>query len=165
MVAIAGLAFMGSTAASADDTAELPPGYVAVGDHVFGPEDGLEVTTESFEINPGDGTVGSTYGSLARDSWGASYANSDEIAWLFYRGTAKAAANVYSGKRIIQVCFWWTRGGNSVSGTTCANAGVSGGSWVAGPEAVGWTTDSLGWNDKPTIFNIKTTRIDPGLTP
>ena len=66
-----------------------------------------------------------------------------------------------SGKRIVQVCFWWTRGG-----TACADAGVSGlRTWTAGAEAVGWITDSLSWNDKPTIFNINTSRIHLGITP
>ncbi len=96
---------------------------------------------------------------------GTSYAISAEIAFLWYRGTAKAAANIYSGKRIVQVCFWWTRAGHSVSGTTCANAAISGGTWQPGPEAAAVTTDSLGWSDSQTIFNIQTTRIDPGVTP
>src|SRR5690606_3816445 len=43
--------------------------------------------------------------------WGSSCAYAEEILYLMYRGYGYAAANVYSGKRIISVCFWWTRAG------------------------------------------------------
>src|SRR5690606_4539900 len=54
--------------------------------------------------------------------WGSSCAYAEEILYLMYRGYGYAAANVYSGMRIIGVCFWWTRAGVRLSPNTCSNA-------------------------------------------
>lgn len=66
----------------------------------------VEVEHLQFEITPGSGPVGVSYSSDCPDSpgvrtvWGSSYAISTELLQLQYQGKAKAAANVYQGKRI-----------------------------------------------------------------
>jgi len=143
---------------------------VIIDGRVYGAEDGLEIVVESFEVGAGGlQTVGVEYrdfpdfGVSPQYEWGSSYAHSTEWLQFWYEGKGKAAANVYSGKRIIQVCFWWTRGGNSVTDQTCSSATSNGSYWTAGSEKTAWTSDSWGWNDQPTIFNVKTTRINPGV--
>lgn len=97
-------------------------------------------------------------------TWGTSYAISTETVQLFYSGKAKAAANIYSGKRIIQVCIWYTRAGAGVVGPkVCSNADSSTGAWRPGPEKTTSAWDSLNPFDPPTNFNVSTVRIDPGI--
>lgn len=90
----------------------------------------------------------------------SSYAFSEEQRYVSYTGTAKAAANVYSGQRIIQMCYWWTRTG-ATSKTTCATATFANGSWRASGEVHSSFSDLLGLNVPQTIFHVKSTRIDP----
>lgn len=101
--------------------------------------------------------------SFGRDSIVDARAYAEEYAYVTYKGVGKVAANVYSGQRIITVCFWWTRGGSAVTGMTCSNASSATGAWRAGPEVVGWTADSLDSNAPKTIFNIQTTRMNPNI--
>lgn len=133
----------------------------------FGPEDGLVVEVEQVEVVPGSGPVGEVFvdnaGIAPLATWGSSYAISTETVQLRYTGRAKAAANVYSGKRIIRVCFWYSRGTQNVSSPRCSDASVSGSTWWAGPEVSGSVWDSLDPNAPPTIFNYSTTRIDPQI--
>lgn len=143
---------------------------VVINGREFGPEDGLTITTESFEMEPGAGPVGAEYPSDAPAGgiaplvyWGSSYAYADEILWYWFRGHAYAAANVYGGQRIIQVCFWWTRNNVKVSGETCSTAWSTGSAWRPGLEVGADISDSGGLNDPKTIFNIRTTRINPGI--
>jgi hypothetical protein len=142
-------------------------GTVTVGDRVFGPEDGVEVTTESFEVEPGGDAVGRWYETptdpAARANWGASYAYTNEIAQLLYRGYGYAAANVFESKRIVGVCFWWTRGGSRLSPDTCSNAWSTGSAWRPGLEVGRDQWDTLDPNAPPTVFNIRTTRISPNV--
>lgn len=167
-----------AASASTELDPDLVPAPVPVGEVVvYGGEldlpAGTETTTtvESFEIDPDTGAlVGMNYptdippGTITpMASWGSSYAYAEEYAYVTYRGVGKAAANVYSGQRIITVCFWWARGGSAVTGTTCSNASSATGAWRAGPEVVGWATDSLDSNAPKTIFNIQTTRINPNI--
>lgn len=161
----------GATAspARADDTPSNIETQTAVIDgHEFGPKDGLEVDTESFIVTSGGGPVGKTYGNTSNGispmaTWGSSYAYSTEIWQFFYKGQGRAAGNVYGGKRIVKVCFWWTRGGKKVSGTKCSSAKSTGHGWGTGPEAVGTFNDTLGSHDPKTKFHIKTTRINPNV--
>lgn len=97
-------------------------------------------------------------------TWGSSYAISTEIASLYYQGRAKAAGNIYDGKRIISVCFWYSRGTENKSSTYCSNASSSGSTWRAGPEVSHGVWDTLKPGEQNrTIFNIKTSRIDPRI--
>jgi hypothetical protein len=169
-VLAAGLSSLVATPAFAED-ATTGSETITVGGREFGPEDGLVTTTESFEITPGTGeTVGSVFptdrvpGTIQPlADWGSSYARSSEYVQYFYKGTAKAAANVYSGKRIVQVCIQYTRSGKGVADKRCSNASSNGSSWSAGAEAVSYPTDAAYVSGPRTIFNISTSRIDPGI--
>lgn len=159
-----------SGAAAAETAWEKPdgPDSVVIDGREFGPEDGLVVEVEQFEVTPGGGPVGEIFvdnagGIAPMATWGSSYAISTETAQLRYTGKAKAAANIYSGKRIIEVCFWYSRGTQNVSSPRCSNAKVSGSTWYAGPEVSGSVWDSLDPNAPRTIFNISTYRIDPQI--
>lgn len=163
-----GFTSVGTVAATADaPLAETDT--VAINGVTYGPEDGLEVTTESFEVVPGGAPVGENFerglpggGEMSpMATWGTSYAISTETAQLYYTGKAKAGANIYDGKRIIQVCFWYSRGSSNVSSEYCSHAGTNGLSWWAGPEVTHGVWDSVDPWAPPTIFNIRTTRISP----
>ncbi|MBN8881956.1 MAG: hypothetical protein J0H73_06540 [Salana multivorans] len=82
---------------------------------------------------------------------------------MAFTGKGKAAENVYQGKRIVKVCFWYTRGSATVTQTWCSSANSNGSSWVAGPEVVGGTWDIAYPWAAHTVFNISTTRIDPKI--
>lgn len=162
---------LGTTGAYANSNPNDNGGYrpqtVVVSGHILGPKDGLEVDYDSFEIIPGGGSVGKQYSTTNVPGqvtpnlvWGTSYAYSNEIFYVTYKGYGKAAANVYNGKRIVEVCFWWTRAPNYVTSKTCSDANFNGG-WVQGPEKIGFGYDTLDSNAPPTIFNISTVRIDP----
>lgn len=145
---------------------------VTVDDRTFGPEDGVEVTEEWIELpEPGSGeTIGVEWpptppsGTVTPQvSWGSSYAYSTETAYVWYEGHAKAAGNVYSGQRIIQVCIQFQRSGVGVADKRCSSASSNGSAWSAGPDVVSYATDSLGLEDPPTIMYIWTTRINPQI--
>jgi hypothetical protein len=127
---------------------------------------GAIVDTYQFELDPNSASVSmywSDRSALARTAWGASYATSTEIAWLYYVGKARAAGNIYQSKRIISVCIWYSRGTEIVSKVDCSTATSNAVAWFPGPEVSVDAFDSLEWNATPTVFNIKTTRIDPSL--
>lgn len=162
----------GATVASATSyVASGTNSSITVGGRSFGPSDGLEVDKQSFSITPGGDPVGivmngpvDTGGGLApMTSWGASYAISKETAQLHYTGRAKAAGNVFQGKRIIQVCFWYSRGGSMVGSKKCSNAKFSDTSWKSGPEVSEGVWDSLNPKAPHTIFNIRTARVSPNV--
>ncbi|MBM7473783.1 hypothetical protein [Curtobacterium herbarum] len=169
-VLTAGMTSFVATPAFADGDAASQDS-ITINGREFGPEDGLVTTTESFEITPGTGdTVGSTYPTDRAPGviqpladWGSSYARSSEYVQYFYKGTAKAAANVFSGKRIVQVCIQYTRSGKGVADKRCSNAKSNGSSWSAGAEAVSYAADAAYVTGPRTVFNISTSRIDPGI--
>jgi hypothetical protein len=167
---------VGATPESADSPSACrsattqAPKTVVIDGREYGPKDGLKVDTYQCEIEPGSGTVGIEFrdapqgpGSVTpQATWGSSYAISTEWwSQLGYDGKAKAAANIFNNKRIIQVCMWYTRGGAAVSGTVCSNAASTGGSWFSGPEKTMSVWDSLDSRDPPTVFNFSTVRINP----
>lgn len=145
------------------------PKTVVIDGREYGPKDGLTVDTLQFEIERGSGPVGVVFedtsskpGSVTpQDTWGSSYAISTETLLIRFDGKAKAAANIYGGKRIIQVCIWYTRDGVQKGDKVCSNATSNGSSWLSGPEVTTWCWDDLG--DIHTIFKIFTVRIDPGI--
>lgn len=162
--------FADSPSGSDSENARTHPKTVVIDGREYGPKDGLQVDTFQFEIEPGSGSVGIVFedrsnkpGSIIPQiTWGASYAISTEWwSQLGYDGKARAAANIYSGKRIVQVCMWYTRGGAAVSGTVCSTANYLAGTWSAGPEATISVWDSLDPFAPPTIFNVSTVRINP----
>jgi len=124
------------------------------------------VVLEQFPITPGElVTVGRSYSDrLTRATWGTSYAISTEVAFLWYKAKAKAAANVYSNLRIIKVCFYYTRNNVVISSTKCSTANSNGSYWTAGPEVTDTVTDSIiSGATNTSIFNIVTTRINPNI--
>lgn len=137
----------------------------------FGPKDGLTVDVQQFEVTPGGDPVGAYFPTTPpagmitpMATWGASYATSTETVQLYYTGRAKAAGNVFNQERIVQVCFWYTRGGNAISSKYCSNASSTGSAWLAGPEVSHGVWDSLIPGDSNrTIFNISVSRINPNV--
>lgn len=124
---------------------------------------GYEVDTYEIELSPGGGTVGLRWGDRTRATWGSSYATSTEIAYLYYQGKARAAGNVFDGKRIVQVCIWYSRNGVNLTSTVCSNASSASGTWTSGPEVSVGAWDTLVWDAPKTTFNIQTVRISPSV--
>lgn len=130
----------------------------------------MVVTYERIEVGADAPSVvgrvydsSSTFGGIAPLAvWGTSYAISTERAELKYNARGRAAANVYDGKRITQVCFWYTRGTTQISNKKCSNA-VSSGGWSSGPEVTDTVWDSINPVAPKTYFNISTVRIDPNI--
>jgi len=143
--------------------------YITVDGKTYGPEDGAEV--ETFEVDadqidfdasfPTDVSPGQV---IPAARWGSSYATSTHRAELIYTGKAKAAANIFKGKRIIRVCFWYSRGGKRLTSKICSKASSTSGRWQAGKEVQKTIRDSLGWNDPKTKFHYETGRINPGVS-
>lgn len=125
--------------------------------------DGYEVDSYDIELTPGGGTVGLRWGDRSRATWGSSYATSTEIAYLYYQGKARAAGNVFDGKRIVQVCIWYSRNGVNLTSTVCSNASSASGAWTSGPEVSVGAWDTLVWDAPKTIFKIQTVRINPSV--
>lgn len=173
LVAMAGATpvFADSPSGSGSENARNHPKTVVIDGREYGPKDGLKIDTFQIEIEPGSGTVGvvfedtsNTPGSVTPQiAWGSSYAISTETFQIRYDGKAKAAANIFNGKRIIQVCIWYTRDNVQKGDKVCSNAASTGASWLSGPEVTTWCWDDLSWLVPPTIFNISTVRIDPAL--
>lgn len=129
-------------------------------------------TTEQYEedlyqieITPGSGTISVVWNDRLRAIWGSSYATSKEYAFLYYRGVAKAAGNVYQTSRITKVCIWYSRNGLNISSKVCSDAINSGGVWRSGAEVSTTTWDVIDWDAPKTIFNIYTVRIPPNTIP
>lgn len=166
---------IGVSGASATTTVATPGADVSRAGSVYetlmtGTSVGTEISTESFKVEPGGGTVGRTYETDSPTgifspaaAWGASYAKSSETAYLFYKGKAKAAGNVYNGKRITKVCIWFNQGGFKRSKTVCSSATSSGSRWSPGKEVSVSMVDNLSVNWPQTTFNIRTTRISPTI--
>lgn len=158
----------GDPSSACDLVATQTPKTLEVSGRKLGAKDGIKVDTYQCELLPGSGTVGLEFSEPPQGSitpqiaWGSSYAISTEW-WnqLGYDGKAKADANIWSGKRIIQVCMWYTRGGAKVSDTVCSNAASTGGSWLAGPVKTMSVWDSLDPNAPHTIFNFSKVGINP----
>lgn len=147
-----------------------------IGGREYGPKEGLAIDTVQIELGPGSGTVGIVFddtsggvgGVTPMATWGSSYAISTQWPWpgFGYDGKAKAAANVYNGLRIVQVCFWYTRAGEGTIGTKmCSNAGGTCSYWAPGPEVTESVWDSMDPFAPPTVFNIQTYRILPQIAP
>lgn len=140
---------------------------VVIDGREYGPKDGLVVDAFQCDIEPGSGSVGVVFGDTSnspgsitpQDVWGSSYAISTETLFVRFDGKAKAAANIFNGKRIIQVCIWYTRDGVQKGDYVCSTAASLGGSWMSGPEVTTWCWDDL--SSVHTIFNIATVRINP----
>lgn len=173
LIVMAGATTASADTSSASDSANARgnPNTVVIDGREYGPRDGLGVETLQYEIKPGSGPVGAVWESKAnrlgpitpQATWGASYAISTETLQLYYSGKAKAAGNVYSNKRIIQVCIWYTRDGVMKSAKVCSNAGTTNGYWSSGPEVTTGAWDTLDPWAPPTIFNISTVRINPNI--
>lgn len=153
---------LGSQPSSADS--------VVIDGREFGPAEGLEVDVRTIPLTPGSAEVQvelqdkvKPRSVSAEATWGASYAISTETAQIRYDGKARAAANIYNLKRIVQVCIWYTRDGVQKGDKVCSNAVSDGFAWYPGPEVTTWCWDDLSWNVPVTQFNISTARIDPAI--
>jgi hypothetical protein len=157
---------------SAPRTANAAGGVktIVINGRVYGPKDGLEIDTQAITVKHGSGPISVVFGGapsapgsvVPMATWGTSYAISTEDFQIHYSGKAKAGGNVFNGKRIIEVCIWYTRGGTQEGNYVCSDADdPNGHTWVAGPEVTTWCWDSLNPLDPPTIFNIATVRILP----
>lgn len=163
--------FADSPSGSESENARNDRKTVVVDGREYGPKDGLEVDTFQFEIEPGSGPVGLVFEDTSKEpgsitpqvAWGASYAISTEWwSQLGYDRKARAAANIFNGKRIVQVCMWYTRAGEgNVSPTVCSTANFLAGTWSSGPEKTMPVWDSPNPIAPPTVFNFSTVRINP----
>jgi hypothetical protein len=168
------MVFAKSPSASEPPNPGNQPTTVVINGRTFGPKDGLKIETFQFELQDGSGPVGVVFGDTPNEPgtvtpldatyWGTSYAISTEDLFLFYTGRAKAAANVYNGKRFVQVCIWYYREGDGIVGAkVCSNATDTGYQWLPGTEVVTTATDTpIPWAPH-TIFNISVVQIDPQI--
>lgn len=177
VVSVATLVVMvGASPVSADSPSGCQAGVgrtpktVVIDGRTYGPKDGLQVDTYQCGTESGSAEVGIVFsdtpqatGSITpMATWGSSYAISTEwLNQLGYDGKAKADANIFQGKRIIQVCMWYMRNNQNVSPTVCSTAASLGGSWMSGPEKRMSVEDSKGLNDPKTVFHMSTVRITP----
>lgn len=141
---------------------------ISIAGEEYGAEDGVSVEIERIPVEPGGEPIEKFYvggageiSPLAR--WGSSYAISTETLDVYFEGRAQAAGNIYYGERIVGVCFWYSRGGERLTSENCSSARSSGSSWSAGAEVTDGVWESRDWGAPDTIFNIRTTRIDPGI--
>ena len=127
-----------------------------------------KLTTYQVVLEPGSGTVGGVFESKSggggsvnpMKTWGSSYATSEEILFVIYNSKARAMANIWNGKRIIQVCSWYERPLNvRISTKKCSNAGGSGNTWLPGPEVQDTVTDDLDPNAPVTVFRYSIYQI------
>lgn len=96
-------------------------------------------------------------GAVHRYNFGSSYASTQEIAQLVYKGTAyasgKADFNNYSlhKKRVLQVCFKYTRNGKNLINWQCSNASL-GPLYSPGKVVTRTVRDTLNPRAPKTIF-------------
>jgi hypothetical protein len=140
-------------------------GTVVIGGRTLGPAQGLAIHEEFYEETPGAGAVGlnppAPAGTIT-PMWvsGSSYAYSQEILWMTYKGYGRAGGNVVNNERIVRVCFYWTQASRT-STTYCADAAFSGGRYTPGPEVIGFFEDTLDPTAVKTYFHVAKTAIDP----
>lgn len=94
--------------------------------------------------------------------WGRSYASTTETAQYKYTGRTYAAANIYKKKRVVQTCFTYTRGEETLV-SRCSNAHSSNGKWVPGAVVSKAIKDSLKPNAPKTKFHYSTRMINPNV--
>jgi hypothetical protein len=144
---------------------------VMINGRTFGPKDGLTIETGEIALSGGAapartaaqlGTSDALFGA-STTSWGSSYASTSESAQLRYTGKAYAAANIYSSKRIIDVCFQYKRAGKDLTGWVCSSADSSSGKWVPGKVASKSIWDTLNPTAPKTTFYYRKTMINPNV--
>lgn len=163
LIAAAAIAAVASPVvpAAAAPSADPSPVQVTIDGRTFGPEHRLVIEESVVTLShPREFTP---LGELFYKSWGSSYVQSYHSLEIRYTGTAYAAANVYQGLRVIQVCFQYRRGGGNLIPWTCSNATSNGSSWSPGPIVSKTVYDTLDPNAPVTTFHYSVTRIDPGI--
>jgi len=126
----------------------------------------VQYETFQAEVTPGMDPLAFNWyqGSrLSRTYWGPSYATSTEVMFLYYLGQTKAAANVYDGLRIVQVCAWYTRSSVIISGVACSTASSDTGIWTPGYVANTNAWDDLAFDAPKTIFVYRLGKINPNI--
>ncbi|MDF7640382.1 hypothetical protein PT279_02055 [Bifidobacterium sp. ESL0784] len=138
----------------------LSPTYVSPDGVRVTAGDGVEVHSGKVELDPHGMTR-----SLTNFRFGSSYASSNEQMQLWYTGKAYASGkkdyrspNYVTPRRVIQVCFKYTRGGNDVLGWQCSNASLGPG-FYPGQTVSRTVNDSLNpWAQKTVFqYSYKTT--------
>lgn len=136
--------------------------YIDPNGKIYNADDGLIEESGSIVLNSlseDDDVSGRTnYSSPIYYRFGSSFASTQEKLQFTYEGTAYASGNLDykpSGsslnKRVIEVCFKYTRGSADVIGWQCSKASL--GTVIRPGTTVRKTvTDSLGWNDPKTVF-------------
>ena len=132
----------------------LSPTYTDPDGRTIDSTDGLTVHSGSKTLYPN--------GIQTRSSntfrFGSSYASNNEVWQLRYDGTAYASGKqdfLPSGsikkKRVLQVCFKYTRDGKDLIGWQCSNAAL-GPLFTPGKVVKKSVMDSLGIFDSKTVF-------------
>ncbi len=126
----------------------------------------VQFDTYQVDVIPGADPLTFTWNQSSRFSrtyWGPSYATSTEVMYVFYLGQVKAAANIYDGLRIVQVCAWYSRANAIISDVACSNASSNTGQWVAGYVANTNAWDDLNPNAPKTQFVYRLGKINPNI--
>lgn len=154
----------------ADETPDEAGQYIVIYGTRYGPEDGLEIDEYTSEVSPGSDPIFKQFPTDIKPgqvtpyvAWGSSYATTSESLQLRYTTKAKAAANVYQGKRIIQVCVWYTRDNKRVGKKSCSNANARSGigDWTPGPVVSHSVWDTLNPVAPKTKWHYSTARVNP----
>lgn len=121
----------------------------------YGPEDGVEVHTGSVVLERANSS-GTDMAPLATfNLGGGSYAKSRERIQLYYDGSAYASGKRFSSipqpKRVVEVCFKYTRGGKNVIGWQCSKASPGPG-YYPGKVVKKTVRDSLNPTAPKTVF-------------
>lgn len=122
---------------------------------VYGPEDGVEVHSGSVVLGKSNSS-GSDMAALSTfNLGGGSYARSEERIQLYYDGSAYASGKRFSSiprpKRVVEVCFKYTRDGKNLIGWQCSKASPGPG-YYPGNVVRKTVRDSLNPTAPKTIF-------------
>lgn len=158
--------------ASADDSrldeVQASPQQVEIDGRTYGPEDGLVVESGSMALRRHshalEPSAAASLLSVTRRTRGSSYVSTDHPTFISYVGRARAMANIYGGKRVVQAGFVYRRGGENVVSWQYSNATNGGGcSWSAGNERKKTVYDSLNPNAPTTTWHYSFSMINPGI--
>ena len=156
-----GVLFGGTTAVAQD---EVPP-EVVVGDHVFGPEDGLRIgsgsTLLTSRLSRGPSLAGTMAMAMTKYTRGKTWVSTDHPTAVSYQGAAEAWGNVYNGARYIRASFKYTRNGADLIAWQSSTAKQTGCTWSGGPLVVKTVMDSLDPNAPVTAFRYDFASMPP----
>lgn len=151
MALAAGMLLTGTAAVAQEDA---PPPEVAVGDHVYGPEDGVRIESGSTLLQS---AFSQTRYLAARSgstkyTRGKTWVSTEHPNDLSYMGAAEAWGNVYQKSCYIRASFKYTRNGADLIGWQSSTAKQTGCTWSGGPLVTKTVMDSLDPNAPQTKF-------------